>query len=78
MNIGEAVLMNNLLSYLLGPDGGLITIDGGKAREAAAELANRAHKQLSAGIDGDRVRKLWTDAAPMPRRRPMKPKKGKR
>jgi hypothetical protein len=58
MTIGDANDINHVLDYMLGTrDGERLTAE--KVRESAARLADHARKALSAGLDGDDVRKRW-------------------
>ncbi len=57
MNIGEAIKMNTVLYYLLDMPGKPIAEQA--AKEAAAYLAERANKSLSAGVSGEQVLKAW-------------------
>ena len=55
MNIGEATDVYTVLRYLLHDP----KVPADKAKEAAARLADRAHKALSAGPTGDQILARW-------------------
>lgn len=62
MNISEANELNALLSWILGTERGAThesTTDD-EARDAAAFLADKAHRALSAGLNANRVKKAWS------------------
>jgi hypothetical protein len=53
VTITEANAVNTLLRYVLGSP------PGGDPQEAAAHLADKAHRALSAGLTGADVRAAW-------------------
>lgn len=60
MNITEANTFNTLLDWVLdtpGPNGNPVTSD--QARDAAATLAERAHRVLLAGATPEQVHANW-------------------
>jgi hypothetical protein len=58
LTIGDANDINHVLDYMLGTrDGARLTAE--QVRESAIRLADHACKTLSAGINGDGVRKRW-------------------
>ncbi|MFB3828934.1 MAG: hypothetical protein ACE15B_19365 [Bryobacteraceae bacterium] len=74
MSIGEAIAVNAVLAGLLGQKRALDTLGlkipemqspGGtrlsheKLRDHAILLADKAHKTLQSGVDGEQVRRLW-------------------
>lgn len=65
MNVTEANRLNALLCWLLGPDEDEPQITDQDAMEYAAHLADRARLALGAGLDGERVRKLWQQRRPI-------------
>lgn len=69
MNVTESCDVNTLIGWLLGrqkPSGGLYSSH--EAKEAAAALADRADKRLSAGLNGFDVRGEWNPRRPPWRR----------
>jgi hypothetical protein len=70
MNVKESCDVNYLLGYLLGHNpNGSMKRDRAGAIEAAAALADKANKTLSAGLTGDRVRALWAESGLTPSRK---------
>lgn len=67
MTNGEANSVFVLLRWIFGPDRWLgdHAVSDDQAIGAAACLADRAYKTLSAGAPGDRVRELWTERRPV-------------
>lgn len=64
MTVNEAISTHIVLTYLVGMKHALdamgVTDEAyGDVLEAAALLADRAHKALGAGADGARVRERW-------------------
>lgn len=61
MNITEANDINTLLRWVTGMDSPLGPVPDDLACEAAAALAQRAHKKLMAGMDADDVWQHWPE-----------------
>lgn len=62
MNIGEANDLNTVLRYVLNlPDITRSVPADDKARDAAARLADKAHKGIMAGLTGDDVVAAWPE-----------------
>jgi hypothetical protein len=64
LNISEATWVNTLADYMLPrPRPGAPRPTANEAREALAQLADHAYKPLSAGINGDEIRRRLDDRA---------------
>jgi hypothetical protein len=63
LTVTEANQLNTLLDYVLATEAGLpVSIPcRGEARDAAAFLADHAHKTLLAGFTSDTVRRTWPE-----------------
>lgn len=62
MNITEANDLNTVLEYVLNLTSGAGAVPSSeRAREAAARLADKAHKPLMAGLTSERVNAAWPD-----------------
>lgn len=62
MNITEANALNMILRFLIhgerGQEGAPL-VESNRVRDAAADLADRAHKAIHAGYTGYRIRQVW-------------------
>jgi hypothetical protein len=64
LTIGEAQDVNTLLNHYLQQSRNGLDVPGAEAAcEAAARLADKANKALSAGLSGEQVRELWPTTA---------------
>ena len=59
LTVEEAIAVNTVARWILGPDGRHGDVPDSDARDALELLAAHAHRKLYAGADADAIKRRW-------------------